>query len=87
MSKSANHKLKEAVAKAYSEGWSAGADYGNLPYKYPSHRVAWLCSDTRAKYYPDRTAEQGAEVLAWEHASYDGREEIASTPEDEGAEL
>lgn len=86
MTKSANHKLREAVAKAYSEGWSDGADHGNLPYKYPPHRVAWLCSDTMGKYYPTRTADQGAEVLSWERASYDGREEIAGTPGDEGAE-
>ena len=87
MTKSANHKLREAVAKAYSEGWSDGANHGNLSYKYPPHRVAWLNSNTRHEHYPKRTADQDQEVLTWQRADYGVRESIASTPEKEGVEL
>jgi hypothetical protein len=80
MSKSSN-KLKEAVAKAYSEGWGDGASHINFAYKYPPHRVAWLLSQTRRDHYPLRTAQQYAEILAWENANYDGKKKIASTPE------
>lgn len=43
------NKSDKAQHEAFMEGFSAGADHNNLPYKYPPSNIAWLESDTRAR--------------------------------------
>ena len=41
--------MDQELHSAYMEGFCAGADHGNIQYKYPPCNLAWQWSDTRAK--------------------------------------
>lgn len=72
------HKMIEA---AYREGFSDGADHGNLDWKYPPVDVAWLMY-RRNVFYPlgpcILTREQLKAIQTWEDQSYDQRTDAAN---------
>lgn len=41
------NKMDNALHEAFMEGFGAGADHDNLPYKYPPANIAWIESTTR----------------------------------------
>lgn len=46
MNEERRYSAKELQA-AFVEGFEAGADHQNMPYKYPRVGLAWLTSNTR----------------------------------------
>lgn len=66
---------REAIRRAYEDGFSDGADHNNLAYKYPPCEVAWLEWKQSQPNWPRLTEEELATIAHWYALSHKERYE------------
>lgn len=77
--------VRKLCESMYREGFSDGADYGNLDWKYPPEDVAWLLTKTQnPQLFGDKailTKEEAKQLEAWNGQSYKERIDRANSGE------
>jgi hypothetical protein len=64
------------IQQAFLEAFQAGADHGNLPWKYPPANLAWLVSDARRDAGgPPLTSEQLKLIQDWHRTPFDQQQD------------
>lgn len=75
--------IRKLCESMYREGFSDGADHGNLDWKYPPEDIAWLMTKRQnPQLFGDKaimTREELMQIMKWEDRPYSQRITDANT--------